>query len=63
MRQPLCDTEWEILTELRDGTLKWGAAVGACWKNLVAHGYTERDFGGITDKGKEALMEREGYGG
>ena len=46
---PMCDTEWDILTELNAGTLKGG---------LVAHGYVERDFGGITEKGKAAVENR-----
>lgn len=24
MKHPMCETEWEILKELNDGTLKWG---------------------------------------
>ena len=58
MMHPLCETEWGILQELNDGTLKWGAAVGACWKNLVSHGYVQPNFGDITEKGKAALIER-----
>ncbi len=54
----LCDTEWEILNELDRGTLKWGAAVGACWKNLVRHGYVFPNFGGITESGRKAVRER-----
>jgi hypothetical protein len=48
-------THWEILAELDEGKLKWGAAVGACWKALVANGFAEPSFGGITQKGKKAL--------
>ena len=59
MKYNLCKTEWEILKELRDGTLKWGAAVGACWPNLVAHGYVQPNFGNITKEGIKALKERE----
>jgi hypothetical protein len=49
---------WRILRELDAGTLVWGAAVGACWKVLVANGFAEPSFGGITQKGKDALKER-----
>jgi len=54
----MTETEWNILRDLRDGKLKWGAAVGATWGNLVAHDYVQPNFGGITAKGKAALEEQ-----
>jgi hypothetical protein len=51
-------THWRILAQLDAGTLEWGAAVGACWPDLVAHGYVVPHFGWITQKGKDALKER-----
>lgn len=59
MTRPLCETEWKILTELRDGNLLWGAAVGAVWRNLVAHGYAQPNFGDITEAGREAVDKME----
>lgn len=57
MPLPMCKTEWEILDELDRGVLKWGAAVGAVWKNLTAHGYTKPNFGGITEAGRAAVRD------
>jgi hypothetical protein len=47
-------TGLRILRELDAGTLKWGAAVGACWPSLVRAGYVEPNFGKITELGREA---------
>lgn len=58
MAQPMCETEWTMLKELVDGTLIWGAAVAACWPNLVANGYVMRNFGPVTEKGREAVAGR-----
>ena len=48
-------THWKILRDLASGTLQWGAAVGACWPDLVRAGYVQPNFGGITEAGKLAL--------
>lgn len=53
--QLISKTEWEILDELDRGVLKWGAAVGAVWKNLARHGYVKRGFGPITEQGRLAV--------
>ena len=52
-------THWNILRELDAGTLTWGAAVGACWPDLVRAGYVEPNFGKITDAGREAVKALE----
>ncbi len=58
MTWPMSPTEWDILDELERDVLKWGAAVGASWKNMVRHGYVEPNFGDITPKGREAAIEK-----
>jgi hypothetical protein len=55
----MIDTDWCVLTELRDGTLQWGAAVGACWPLLQRARYVEPHFGGITEAGRAALAAQE----
>ncbi len=50
-------TAWEILEELEQGSLTWGAAVGAVWPELVRRGYVEPNFGDITEAGRQALQE------
>ncbi len=59
MSDMMTPTHWRILAQLDAGTLEWGAAVGECWPDLVAHGYVVPFVRlGITQKGKDALKER-----
>lgn len=60
MSEDMTETHWEILARASDGTLQWGAAVGACWSLLVRKGYVQPGFGQITSKGRETLAAREG---
>jgi hypothetical protein len=55
----MTETHWNILRELADGTLEWGAAVGAAWPDLHRAGLVNRNFGRITEAGMAALRDRE----
>jgi hypothetical protein len=55
----MSETDWDILRKLHEGTLQWGAAVGACWPTLVSNGYVQPNFGDITPLGIKALQKKD----